>query len=283
MGPYDPCHRYFKAPYEDSDFPALAAVLRLSTKYFVEHLRQHCLARLDLDWPGTLAGWDQREAGATDDQGRYVPQLTCAHPILAIHLALDQAIPSVFLSAMYDLSRYGPSKIKIGTRPPRLASDYLIPGFNPEAYNKLHFTLPPDLLSRILKGREHSQKFMASFIQRELQSRAPSAECENRFDEVNPSQACYESFYFIMLNILRSVGGITAGRDADPLFTLMQATDMLTRTDFSDGEQQCGLKMCRACKVDFATTVTRVREEVWRLLPRWFGLPGDLKAWNTKL
>ena len=184
---------------------------------------------------------------------------------------------------MYDLSRYGPSKIKIGTKPPRLASDYLIPGFNAEAYNKLLVTLPPDMLFRILRGREHSQKFMASFIQRELQSRAPSAECANRFDAANPSQVCYESFYFIMLGILRCIGGIAVGRDADPLFTLLQAADMLTRTDFSDGQQQSGLKMCGACKKDFATTVARAREEVWRLLPHWFGLPGDLKAWNTKL
>jgi hypothetical protein len=56
--------------------------------------------------------------------------------------------------------------------------------------------------------------------------------------------ACRESFYFIVLNVLRSVGGIACGRDADPLFTLLQAVEMCERTDFSDGTRMCGLRMC---------------------------------------
>ena len=52
---------------------------------------------------------------------------------------------------------------------------------------------------------------------------------KKREEEVG-SRACLESFYFIMLNILRSVGGIACGRDADPLFTLVQATEMLSRS-----------------------------------------------------
>ncbi|KIL60794.1 hypothetical protein M378DRAFT_167772 [Amanita muscaria Koide BX008] len=263
---------YFKAPYAN-DFPALAAILRLSTKYFVEHLRQLCLARLSLDWPATLAGWDQRESAAIDKRGRYVPWLTCAHPILAMQLAIEQSIPSVFLAAMYDLSRYGPSKIQIGTRPLRLASDLLFSNLDAVAYNNQRITLSPELLCRTLKGREYSQKYLASFIERELQFRTPSEKCMNRSDEDNSSQACRDSFYYITLNVLRAVGGISSGRDADPLYTLLQAADMLTRMDFSDGQQLCGLKMCHACKVDFAGAVARAREEVWMLLPRWFGIP----------
>jgi hypothetical protein len=68
-------------------------------------------------------------------------------------------------------------------------------------------------------------------------------------------QYCIESFYFILLNVLRSVGGIACGRDGDPLFTLVQAVDMQSRTDFSDGVRQHGLKMCERCKGDFAETI----------------------------
>lgn len=94
-----------------------------------------------------------------------------------------------------------------------------------------------------------------------------------------------------MLNVLRSVGGIACGRDADPLFTLVQAMEMLSRTDFTtadgpggnmdvgdeggvggDGSKKCGLKMCAMCKVDFAKAVAKAREEVWGLLPSWFEL-----------
>lgn len=65
--------------------------------------------------------------------------------------------------------------------------------------------------------------------------------------------------YFIMLNILRSVGGIACAHDADLLFTLVQANNMLSRTDFSDGQRQCGLKMCPPCKADFTLATTKAR------------------------
>lgn len=258
--------RYFKTPY-GNDFPALGAVLRLSTKYFVEHLRQHCLARLELDWPATLAGWDQREAAAMDEQGRYIPSLICAHPILAIRLALELGIQSVLCSAMYDLSRYCPSDIKIGIAPPSLAYLALKPDVDIKAYFSQRVTLPPDLLFRTFRGRECAQKFIAAFIEKELNSRPPSAECANRFDAEDPSRVCRDSFSFIMLSVLRSVGGLANGRDADPLFTLLQAADMLT-TDFIDGERH----LCQPCKVGFAAAVLRARDEVWELLPRWFGV-----------
>ena len=75
-----------------------------------------------------------------------------------------------------------------------------------------------------------------------------------------------------MLNILRLVGGVACGRDSDPLFTLIQAMEMLSRTDFSDGQRQCGLKLCQPCKVDFAASAAKAREEIWSLLPQWFAL-----------
>lgn len=174
---------------------------------------------------------------------------------------------------MYDLSRYGPSRIKTGAPPPELASHLLRPDLDVEAYSNQFVTLTPDLLFRTFKGRESAQQFLATFIEKELQSRAPSTECANRLDA--EGRACQESFYYIMLNVLRSVGGIAAGRDADPLFTLLQAADMLNRMDFSDGVRLCGLKMCHPCKVDFAHAVGRAREEVWRQLPSWFGVQDE--------
>ncbi|KAM6500023.1 hypothetical protein JOM56_003037 [Amanita muscaria] len=266
---------YFEAPYAN-DFPALDAVLRLSTKYFVEHLRQLCIARLSLDWPSTLAGWDQRESAAIDKDGRYDPQLTYACPILVIRLAIKEYIPSVFFAAMYDLSRYGPDKIRIGTRPLRLASDLLFPSLDAVAYNDQRITLSPQFLRRTLEGREYSRKYLASFIKRELQSRAlgaPSERCTNRSEE-----GCRDSFYFITFHLRRAVGRFVAGRDVDPLYTLLQLADMLPRTDFSDSQELGGSKMCHACKVDFAGAVARAREEVWMLLPQWFGTP-ELGVW----
>jgi hypothetical protein len=126
-------------------------------------------------------------------------------------------------------------------------------------------------LFRVLRGREHVQHFLASFLASELQERRASSECRYRIDP-DPSWPCHESFYFIMLNVLRSVGGIACGRDADSLHTLVQAVEMLSRTDFSNGMHTCGLRMCEVCKADFAAAAVRAREEMWMSLPVWFGL-----------
>ena len=119
-------------------------------------------------------------------------------------------------------------------------------------------------------GREEGQRFVAAFIDRELASRPLSENCQNRA-QAN-GHHCRESYYFIMLNLLRAVSGIATGRDADPLFSLAQAAEMLGRTDFSDGTRQCGLRICAACREDFAGAVARARAEAWEMVPVWFGL-----------
>jgi hypothetical protein len=259
-------HRYFKKPYAN-DFPAIAAVLRLSTKYIIENLRQRCLTRLEIDWPSTLIGWDLREREATDHFGRYTPRDCCAHPILAINLALELGLDSLLPAAFYDLSRYGPSKIMSGASslPSVSYCSSAAKTTNPSVIRLSH-----DQLCMTLTGREYAQHFVATFIEKELKERPVARDCFNR--DKDTLRYCVESFYFILLNILRSVGGIACGRDGDPLFTLVQAAEMLSRTDFSDGVRQCGLKMCDRCKADFADTVARAREEVWMRIPEWFGL-----------
>ncbi|KAG5349301.1 hypothetical protein E4T56_gene11640 [Termitomyces sp. T112] len=271
---------YFKSPHAN-DFTALAGVLRLSSKYFVEHLRERCLNRLDIDWPSTLAGWDRREQAATDSRGRYVPRESCPHPILVIQLALDLGIDSILPAAFYDLARYGPSKIMSGAPlPPSAFDEYLVKDKSKSLPPVRIFYLSRGQLLRTLRGRERVQRYMAHFIASSLQSRSPAPDCVHSLD-ADPSRPCHESFYFIMLNILRSVGGIACGRDADTLYTLTQAMDMLSRTDFSDGQRQCGLRICQPCKVDFAACAMKAREEVWAALPRWFGLTGEDDADET--
>lgn len=69
---------------------------------------------------------------------------------------------------------------------------------------------------RTFKGREASQRWVSEFVGRELENRSASAECANRGED-GMSRSWLESFYFIMLDILRSVGGIACVWDADPL------------------------------------------------------------------
>lgn len=171
---------------------------------------------------------------------------------------------------MYDLARYGPSKILVGTPVPVLPCSF---SPSPSSHDgpAQYKQLSHDFLIRTFKGREQAQRFMAAFIATQLQCRSPSGDCLYADDEP-PSQMCHESFFFITLNMLRSVGGIACGRDGDPLFSLTQATEMLSRSDFSDGRRQCGLRLCHPCKVDFAASATMARQEAWSLLPQWFGL-----------
>lgn len=245
-------------------------MLRLSTKYLIEHLRQRCLARLELDWPLTLVDWDRREAEATQDDGRYLPREAFAHPILVINLAFELDLPDFLPSAFYDLSRYGPSKIVVGTPAPPLTFPVSDPSVAPLVDGKpamIH--LSHGSLCRTLRGRERAQRYVPSFLERAFKDR-PSANCIHAGRTT--ALYCLESFYFIQLNVLRSVGGIACGRDADPLYTLVQAAEMLDRKDFSDGVNHCGLRMCWICKEEFKISLKEAREQVWKLIPQWFEL-----------
>lgn len=221
-----------------------------------------------------MADWDLRERRCTDENGRYIPRDHCAHPILAIELGLEMNLLSILPAALYDLSRYGPAKIMAGTVAPLTTFQRLItqltgslskPEIRPVRLSR-------DLLCRTLRGREAAQRYLAGFIEKEIHCRSPAQDCLNRFDNISPSKQCHESFYFIMLNVLRSIGGISCGRDADPLFSLVQVMEMLSRTDFSDGQRQCGLKLCQACKTDFAASAAKAREDIWNIIPQCFSL-----------
>jgi hypothetical protein len=228
---------------------------------------------MTVDWPVTLDKWDVRERDATDEQGKYAPRELSPHPILVIRLAreLDELAFSL-PSAFYDLSRYGPKKIVSGTAAPS-PLNFGNPQSSSSCEGDMAQLSTQDTI-QILSGREHGQRYMTSFVERTLINPSISAHCINK--DLNHSQVCRQSFYFVMLNTLRAIGGIAFGRDADPLFTLSQTEGMLDRTDFSDGTDpkvSCGLNICPACKADFRITIRRARADVWRLIPHWFGLP----------
>ncbi|EJD00814.1 uncharacterized protein FOMMEDRAFT_89795 [Fomitiporia mediterranea MF3/22] len=255
-----------------SDFGSLAAILRLSSKYFIEHLRERCISRLMIDWPCTLASWDSREVEATDALGRYSPRSRFAHPILVINFAREIGLSSLLPSAFYDLCRYGPSKIVAGVVQHRNNGPIKARPGATISNTATTTRLSLDDLRTALLGRERAQRIIASFIEEELSNREPSSDCHNRDSAGDNGRSCRESFYFIMLNLLRAVGGLSSGRDCDPLFSLTQAAEMMNRSDFSDGTTFCSLKLCVACRTEFAQSVKAARERVWLQIPSWFGM-----------
>ncbi|KAJ3482166.1 hypothetical protein NLJ89_g12156 [Agrocybe chaxingu] len=67
--------------YDQTDFESVSALLRLSTKYSVEHVRRDILRGLSTIWPRTLSAWEFREADATDPSGVYKPRCIYPHPM----------------------------------------------------------------------------------------------------------------------------------------------------------------------------------------------------------
>lgn len=223
-----------------------------------------------------------------------MPRDVIPSPIAVINLARELGIESLLPAAFYDLARYSPSKTAIGIPKPTFRDESppsptltstSTSSDSEDGHRKTHpnhiFVSNADLITTF-QGRESAQRSIASFLARELADRVPTpgictATVHKHRQHETASAAttrCAESFYFIHLNVLRSIGGIAAGRDADPLFTLRQAKDMLHRTDFSDlsgsGKVQ-GLRMCVGCKREFGEVVERAREEMWKEVPGWFG------------
>ena len=317
-------HRYFRQPFVQ-DFPFLASVLRLSCKYFICIPRRQCLERLQAYFPTTLSEWDRRERMALSPDGHYDPRQDIPSPIHVINLARELNVGSVLPAAFYDLARYGTSKTAGGTEPlahlvlelpsennspasaPALSSSSSTapptsssqaaaaaadraPGSDPYPRPSSRFTSPMlvqdstpvrlshDDLVLTFRGRETLQRSVATVLDAQVKSRAPAEGCTG-------GQACRDAFYFVTLNTLRAVGGIAAGRDGDPLFTLGQMVDMLHHTEWVDGRYLRGLPMCGKCREEFVPAVHAGRQAIWDQIPAWFGLESydTLKARDEEL
>ena len=54
----------------------------------------------------------------------------------------------------------------------------------------------------------------------------------------------------------------------DSLFSLAQAAEMMSRTDYtSDGATFCSLRLRPVCKAEFAQVVKHGREYIWMQIP----------------
>lgn len=53
-------YRHFGNNDQD-DFRVVSGILRLSTKYLIDSLRDRAIAHLSTAWPSTIRGWDARE------------------------------------------------------------------------------------------------------------------------------------------------------------------------------------------------------------------------------
>jgi hypothetical protein len=126
-------------------------------------------------------------------------------------------------------------------------------------------TLSDDDLVLTFRGRETLQLSVAHFLDLHVKDRPPAEGCTG-------GQACRDAFYFLTLNTLRAVGGVTAGRDGDPLFTLGQMLDMLHHIEWVDGRYMRGFPMCGKCREEIVLAVYAGRQAIWDQIPACFGL-----------
>ncbi|KAJ7084351.1 hypothetical protein B0H15DRAFT_783894 [Mycena belliarum] len=248
--------------FEPLNFPAVDALFRLTTKYQVQHLRSNLLREMKrLQWPVRLAQWELREAEATDPHGQYDARLHYPHPILVINLARAIQAPEFLPSAFYDLSRCPVSETAAGYT---------------DSNDVVH-QLSADDLMNLLKGREHSSRFLSTFVVQQLEGREPSANCvHNRDEDAAQRRACQAAFESITFEILRDVNGVTH-RSSDPLFAIVDAELMQTRDD-THGHGSV-LRACEWCRLEFGAAVDSAREEFWSKLPGWFSVELEAGTW----
>ncbi|CCM00413.1 uncharacterized protein FIBRA_02443 [Fibroporia radiculosa] len=249
---------------EDIDFRTASALLRMSTKYNVEHLRKEVLRVLALSWPITLGLWETREQNATSASGVYAPRPALPHPIVIIELAREVNAPELLPSAFYDLSRYLPSQI--------------VTGYVDLIRGTAHQLATEDLL-RVLRGKEQAARFFSTFIVNEIEGRTPSeACCRQHAPNPNGQRACQIAFEAINFELIRDVNGMVCNRNSDPLFAISDSFMMQTRDDLPGVENMAVYRACEVCRLEYGTVVEALRQEFWRKIPEWFEL--EISVWG---
>jgi hypothetical protein len=183
---------------------------------------------------------------------------------LVINLAKQINTPDLLPSAFYDLSRCSPSEIATG---------YLPPGSSDRS--ELQFLSDEDLMNA-LRGREHSSRFLSTFVVNELEGREPSPACIHRNDpDPFRKRICQATFEATTFEILRDVNGVVFHRNSDPLFAIMDADLMQTRGNPANGGLSLLHRACEACRLEFTSSVDAAREDLWQNLPTWFNVNVD--------
>ncbi|OBZ71381.1 hypothetical protein A0H81_08401 [Grifola frondosa] len=100
-----------------ADFYYVAGILRLSTKYFITHLRKQAIRHLSQTWPHSLRGHDhmvENAVKAPPVDGLSYPYV---HPLHVLNLARETNVRIIVPSALYFLSLYPLSDLLQGDHP----------------------------------------------------------------------------------------------------------------------------------------------------------------------
>ncbi|KZS99886.1 uncharacterized protein LAESUDRAFT_688821 [Laetiporus sulphureus 93-53] len=251
------------------DFCVVSGVLRLSTKYFVDHLREKALAHLRVAWPSTLKGWDAREdlARAYECQSGSHRGHLYPSPVAIINLAREIHAPELLPSAFYDLSRYHYAQIFEPAEEEPLRAQ-------PRAY-----TLSTTDIQKLTLGKESSQNAVGTLIQsmgsdihREERtyghlSHCTMASCTHHRRRSSGNvcvsvAACRKDFSELVDLATQHYLFDRERGCTDPLY-VAEELGQLKSAEFSE---------CKACARALEKWAARERERIWKLIPMWFRL-----------
>lgn len=228
------------------DFYYLAGILRLSTKYFIEHLRTRAVKHLTKTWTYTLRGHDDmvdlaiNSAIADDMTYPYV------HPIHVINLARETNVRIVIPTAIYFLSLYPLNDI-LRADHPKLAVDH------PSRPSSQLSTADTQAYTLMFQYRVD---IILNFVRRTVGERHADKEtC------LNGQTACTLGFVKLASRLSRSWQTRTG-----PFHYMLQAIQELSDNG----------TVCLPCRKSFRGDVLRLRERSWEDLPGVVGCP----SWN---
>ncbi|KAI1793386.1 hypothetical protein LXA43DRAFT_1002298 [Ganoderma leucocontextum] len=224
------------------DFYHLAGILRLSTKYFIAHLRRQAIRHLLETWPHALQGHDQFIERAM--KAPLVNDLTYpyVHPLHVLNLARETHVSVIVPSALYFLSLYTLPDLLRGDHPKLLLPHPSRPSAQLSARDLTDYTLM----------FQHRIAVVLDFIRQSCSARTPCETC------VGAKGACQKAFLRLGSRLSRSWVVRTG-----PLHYMVQAIDEL-----ADDPQ-----VCAQCRRAFKRDVVALREKIWFELPGVVGLP----------
>lgn len=232
------------------DFYYLAGILRLSTKYGIDHLRRQAIKHLTSTWSYTLRGHDVMvdlalHSPVVDDMTHpYV------HPIHVINLARETNVRIVIPSAMYFLSLYLMDDILRADHPKLLVDHPSRP-----SSQMCH----ADLQAYTLMS-QHRLNIILNFVRRIVGEReADAGKCRNS------QKPCTRGFSRLSNRLSRSWQPRTG-----PFQFMLQAIQEISADE----------TICKPCRNSFKDDITALRGKLWDELPAIIHYPSwnDLKS-----
>jgi len=228
------------------DFFYVAAILRLSTKYFVNRLREQAIRHLTETWSYTLQGHDAMVNRALSSPVIDNASYPYVHPLHVLNLARETNVTIIIPSVLYFLSIYSLADI-LRADHPKLLVDH--PSAPPTA-------LAPDAMKDYTLMYQHRLQMMLDFIHKTCGDRNEDPNC------VGTPRHCKRGFTRLAFQIASALSVRTG-----VFHNMLQASNWVEADD----------TVCAICKRSFRLDVVALRERWWRELPYVVGLPD----WDT--